>query len=94
MECRRPSRDVPTPGSTRLAAAMRPLADARPLETCVAPGSDPTLWPAQCRSATSCHLDFGATVMILRNVTGHGADCVSKTSHQDATRLSSSIYAH
>jgi hypothetical protein len=64
MERHRPSRDMPAPRLIRLTAVMRPLAGARPLRTCATSGSDPTLRPTQCCSATSRRLDFGATIMI------------------------------
>jgi hypothetical protein len=85
------SRDVPAPKPIRLATAVRPLAGTRPLGTCAALGSDPTLWPAQCDSVASCHLDSSVSVMIPENVMWRDEAYVSDASHRNATRL---IYSH
>jgi hypothetical protein len=87
----RPSRVVPAPRPIRLATAMRPLAGTRPLGTCAASGSNPTLWPVQCCSVMSCRLDSSVSVMIPENVMWRDEAYVSDASHRNATRL---IYSH
>jgi hypothetical protein len=38
------------------------------LGTCAALGLAPTLWPVQCTSGRSCHLDFGITTVLTSRV--------------------------
>jgi hypothetical protein len=91
MELHRLSRDVPAPRPIRLATAVRPLAGTRPLGTCAASGSDPTLRPAQCCSVLSCRLDSSVSVRIPENVMWRDEAYVGDASHQNATH---SIYSH
>jgi hypothetical protein len=87
----RPSRDMPAPKPIWLATVVWPLAGTRPLGTCAASGSDPTLRPVQCDSVASCHLDSSVSVMIPENVMWREEAYVSDASHRNATRL---IYSH
>jgi hypothetical protein len=91
VELHRPSRDAPAPIPIWLETAVRPHAVAQPLGTCAASGPDPTLWPAQCCSVLSCHLDSSVSVMILENVMWRNDAYVSDASHRNATHL---IYSH
>jgi hypothetical protein len=91
VKLHRPSRDVLAPRLIRLATVVRPLAGMRPLGTCAASGSDPTLRPAQCCSVLSCHLDSSVFVMIPEIVMWRDEAYVSDASHRNATRL---IYSY
>jgi hypothetical protein len=73
---------------------MWPRASARPLGTCAVSGPDPTLWPAQCCTVLSCHLNFGVTAIITSRIIMRGKLAyVSSTSCQFLPRSAMAIAA-